>query len=86
MGKLRSLRVQRAIKLCERIKIWQETTVPQIYFKSGWSQLSIAVKLLRYYADKLDNLIRPTWANSCLLIIKLGELEELVEYHELLGL
>jgi hypothetical protein len=26
-GKLKSLRVQRAIKLRERIKIWQETTV-----------------------------------------------------------
>jgi hypothetical protein len=26
-GKLKSLRVQQAIKLCERIKIWQETTV-----------------------------------------------------------
>jgi hypothetical protein len=28
-GKLKSLRVQRAIKLCEQIKIWQETTVLQ---------------------------------------------------------
>jgi hypothetical protein len=26
-GKLKSLRVQQAIKLGERIKIWQETTV-----------------------------------------------------------
>jgi hypothetical protein len=26
-GKLKSLRIQRAIKLCERIKIRQETTV-----------------------------------------------------------
>jgi hypothetical protein len=28
-GKLKSLRVQRAIKLCERIKIWRETGVLQ---------------------------------------------------------
>jgi hypothetical protein len=28
-GKLKSLRVQRTIKLRERIKIWQETTVLQ---------------------------------------------------------
>jgi hypothetical protein len=26
-GKLKSLRVQHAIKLCEWIKIWQDTTV-----------------------------------------------------------
>jgi hypothetical protein len=45
-GKLKSLRVQRAIKLCEWIKIRQETTVVQSQFKSGWSQPSIALKLL----------------------------------------
>jgi hypothetical protein len=28
-GKLKSLRVQQAIKLRERLKIWQETTVLQ---------------------------------------------------------
>jgi hypothetical protein len=28
-GKLKSLRVQCTIKLCERIKIWQDTTVQQ---------------------------------------------------------
>jgi hypothetical protein len=40
---------------------------------------------LRYYADKLDNLIRPTWANPCLLLNKMGELVELVDNHELSG-
>ena len=34
-AKMRSLRVQHAIKLCERIKIWQETTVPQSLLKVG---------------------------------------------------
>jgi hypothetical protein len=29
-GKLKSLRVQQAIELCERIKIWQRTTVLRI--------------------------------------------------------
>jgi hypothetical protein len=28
-GKLKSLHIQHAIKLCEWIKIWQETTVSQ---------------------------------------------------------
>ncbi len=40
---------------------------------------------LRYYADQLDNLVRPRWANSCLLLIKVDELQELVDEHELSG-
>jgi hypothetical protein len=42
-------------------------------------------KELWYYADQLDNLICPTWANSCLLLVKMGELDELIEEHELPG-
>jgi hypothetical protein len=42
-------------------------------------------KELRYYADQLDNLIHPTWANPCLLLIKMGELDELIDEHELWG-
>jgi hypothetical protein len=45
-AKMRSLCVQRSIKLCERIKIWQETTVPQSLLKSWRSQAPIAVKQL----------------------------------------
>jgi hypothetical protein len=41
-GKLRSLFVQRVIKLCERIKIWQETTVPRSLLKGGHSRAPIA--------------------------------------------
>jgi hypothetical protein len=44
---MRSLRVQRAIKLCERIKIWRETTVPRSSLKCWHSWASIAGKLLR---------------------------------------
>jgi hypothetical protein len=40
---------------------------------------------LRYYVDKLDNLICLTWANPCLLLHKMGELVELVDNHELWG-
>jgi hypothetical protein len=40
---------------------------------------------LRYYADKVDNLINPTWANPYLLLNKMGELVELVDDHELSG-
>jgi hypothetical protein len=46
-AKMRSLRVQRAIKLCEWIKIWQETTVPQSLLKSWCSRAPIAVKLFK---------------------------------------
>ncbi len=42
-------------------------------------------KGLRYYGDKLDNLICPTCANPCLLLNKMGELVELVDNHELSG-
>jgi hypothetical protein len=42
-------------------------------------------KELRYYKDKLDNLICPTWANPCLLLIEMGELDELIEEHDLSG-
>ncbi len=45
-GKLKSLRVQRAIKLCERIKIRQETTVLRSLFLSRRSRPTIALKLL----------------------------------------
>jgi hypothetical protein len=41
---------------------------------------------LRYYANQLDNyLICPTWANPCLLLIKMSDLDEWMEDHELLG-
>ncbi len=40
------MRVQCAIKLRERIKIRQEITVLRSKFLSGWSQPSIALKLL----------------------------------------
>jgi hypothetical protein len=43
---MRSLRVQQAIKLCERIKTQRETKVPQSSIDSGRSWASIAVKLL----------------------------------------
>jgi hypothetical protein len=42
-------------------------------------------KELRYYADKLDNLICPTWVNPYLILNKLDELEELVDDHDLSG-
>jgi hypothetical protein len=42
-------------------------------------------KGLRYYADKLDNLFCPTWANPCLILNKLGELDKLIDEHDLLG-
>jgi hypothetical protein len=45
--KMRSLCVQRAIKLCERIKFWQETTVPRSLLKKWRSQAPIASKLLK---------------------------------------
>ena len=45
-AKMRSLHVQRAIKLCERIKIWRETTVPQSLLKSRRSRAPIAVNSL----------------------------------------
>jgi hypothetical protein len=48
-------------------------------------ELSDPRKWLRYYADKLDNLICPAWVNPCLLLDKLGELEELVDDHDLSG-
>ncbi len=41
-----SLHVQWAIKLCERIKIWWETSVPRSSINSGRSWVSIAGKLL----------------------------------------
>ena len=43
VAKMRSLHIQCAIKLCERIKIWQETTVSQSSLKSWRSRAPIAV-------------------------------------------
>ncbi len=40
-------------------------------------------KELRYYADQLDNLICLTWMNPYLLLIKMGELDELIDEHKL---
>ncbi len=48
-------------------------------------ELNDLCKGLRYYADKFDNLLRPTWANHLLVLAKLGELENLVDDHDLLG-
>ncbi len=48
-------------------------------------ELNELCKGLRYYVDKLDNLIHPTWANPCLLLNKMGELVELVDNHEISG-
>ena len=48
-------------------------------------ELNELLKGLRYYVDKLDNLIHPTWANPCLLLDKMGELVELVDNHKLPG-
>ena len=45
-AKMRSVCVQGAIKLCEQIKIWQETTVPRSSLKCWLSWASIAVNLL----------------------------------------
>jgi hypothetical protein len=42
-------------------------------------------KGLRFYADSIGALILPTWSNPCLILEKLGELEELVDDHDLLG-
>ncbi len=42
-------------------------------------------KGLRCVVDKLDNLIRPTWANPCLLLNRMSDLVELVDNHELSG-
>jgi hypothetical protein len=47
-GKLKSLCVQCAIKLCERIKICQESTVLRSLFLSGRSRPTIALKLLTF--------------------------------------
>ncbi len=42
-------------------------------------------KELTLYVDRLGTLVLPTWANPCLILEKLGELEESVDYHDLLG-
>ena len=42
-------------------------------------------KGLRFYADSIGALIHPTWSNPCLILNKLGELEELVDDHDLSG-
>ncbi len=42
-------------------------------------------KGLRFYADSLGALILLTWSNPCLIFAKLGELEEMVDDHDLLG-
>jgi hypothetical protein len=38
-------------------------------------------KGLRLYADSLGALILPTWSNPCVILAKLGELEETVDDH-----
>jgi hypothetical protein len=40
---------------------------------------------LRFYVDSIGALILPTWSNPCLILTKLGELEDLVDDHDLLG-
>ncbi len=42
-------------------------------------------KGLRFYAHILGTLICLTWSNPCLILNKLGELEELVDDHDLSG-
>jgi hypothetical protein len=42
-------------------------------------------KELRFYADSIGALLLPTWSNPCLILAKLGELEELVDDHDLSG-
>ncbi len=42
-------------------------------------------KGLRFFVYKLGTLILPTWKNPCLVLVKLGELEGLVDDHDLLG-
>ncbi len=39
----------------------------------------------RFYADSIGPLILLTWSNPFLILAKLGELEELVDDHDLLG-
>jgi hypothetical protein len=58
---------------------------PELLVDMTSEELNELHKGLRYYADKLDNLICPTWANPCLLLDKMGGLVELVDNHELLG-
>jgi hypothetical protein len=48
-------------------------------------ELNKLCKESRYYADKIDNLICPTCANPCLILIEMGELEELVDDYDLSG-
>jgi hypothetical protein len=40
---------------------------------------------LNLYADRLGTLILPTWSNAFEILDELGELEETVEAHDLLG-
>jgi hypothetical protein len=42
-------------------------------------------KELRYYVDELDNLFCPTWANPCLILDKLGEVDKSIDEHDLSG-
>jgi hypothetical protein len=58
---------------------------PDLLVDKKSEELDDLHKGLRYYADKLDNLISPTWSNPCLILDKLGELEELVDDHDLTG-
>jgi hypothetical protein len=55
--------------------------IPCVTNANTWEVL----KGLRYYADKLGNLISPIWSNLCLLLNKLGEFEELVDGRDLSG-
>jgi hypothetical protein len=62
-----------------------EQLQPELLVDMTSEELNKLCKGLRYYVDKLDNLIRPTWANPCLLLDKISELVELVDNHELSG-
>jgi hypothetical protein len=62
-----------------------EQLQPDLLVDMTSEELNKLHKELRYYADKLDNLICPTWVNPCLLLIKIGELDELIQEHELSG-
>jgi hypothetical protein len=42
-------------------------------------------KELKLYADRLGTLILPTWSNPFEILTELGELEEMVDDHDLSG-
>jgi hypothetical protein len=62
-GKLKSLRVQRAIKLCKRIKIRQDITVLQSSLKCVCQWTPIAVKLFIrkisfFFSARIEGILR----------------------------